>query len=226
MARYGTRHRMQLGSYTALALALVAYLVLTSVAEERGTPMPWTVQIVVPVVLLATIAAAARSRRQLVVVVVLFALVAVFALLARARVGGPLRILADVVHLLFLLYTGWVILDHVFRAAAVRPDVVLGSVCAYLLLGLLFNRVYGLVETLQPGSFAGLEDIRRDGGYYSLVTLSTLGYGDVVPVKAVARSLSVLEAVVGQFYIAVIVARLVAVRVAAGLGRRSEDASP
>jgi voltage-gated potassium channel len=226
MARYWSRHRVQLGSYTALALALVAYLLLFSVAEEHGTRIPWIAHILVPAVLLATIAAAARSRGQFMVVVFLFVLVATFAILAHGERGGTFHILGEVAQILFVLFTGWVILEHVFRSAAVRPDVVLGSVCAYLLVGLLFNRIYGLVETLDPGSFQGGGGIHRDGGYFSLVTLSTLGYGDVVPVKAVARSLAALEAVVGQFYIAVIVARLVAVRVTAGLGRRPEDRPP
>ena len=118
-------------------------------------------------------------------------------------------------------FTILVILRHVFRDVSAGPDTILGSAAP-----ISCSRCSSISSTpwwrrSDPGSFAGAIDVRHDGGYFSLVTLSTLGYGDMLPVRAHARSLAAIEAVLGQFYIAVIVARLVATRMAytPGAGR-------
>jgi hypothetical protein len=101
-------------------------------------------------------------------------------------------------------------------------DALVGAVCGYLLLGIIWSLLYSAVETAAPGSFliptqdsvdANTSANRGDLGYYSFVTLSTLGFGDVTPVTPIARTLSWLEAVAGQFYLAVLVAGLVGFRV-------------
>ena len=106
-------------------------------------------------------------------------------------------------------------------------DTIVGGICVYLMLGILFGELCGLVEFLVPGSFAvaglPLEEVavaRADEArysrflYYSFVTLTTVGFGDVTPLSAPARSLAVLEAVTGQVYLAVFVARLVGLDIA------------
>ena len=96
----------------------------------------------------------------------------------------------------------------------VTTNTVLAALGIYLLIGAVFVPLYGLVETLQPGSFVdGVSPnepvVWQQLMYYSYVTLNTVGYGDIQPVKAWARSLSTLEAVVGVLYLAVAIARLV-----------------
>ena len=96
----------------------------------------------------------------------------------------------------------------------VTVNTVLAAVSIYLLIGATFVPVYGLIETVQPGSFVdgaspGEGVVWQQLMYYSYVTLNTVGYGDVQPVNAWARSLSTLEAVVGVLYLAVAIARLV-----------------
>ena len=94
------------------------------------------------------------------------------------------------------------------------PDI-LAAVCIYLLLGAIFVPMYGLLETLEPHSFA---DAGREGHvtewqqfvYYSYVTLNTVGFGDIRPVGNWARSLSNLEAMCGVLYIAILISQLVA----------------
>ena len=208
-----TRSRIRLGSYATLALALVAYLIVVSLLQENGVSAPWATEILFPVILFTTLASAAESRDS----VSLIVLAVVVPILGRLSAGSNtawLLVATDGVRVLFLLLVTGVILRHVFRDAAVTPDMILGAVCAYLLIGLAFNQLYSLVETL-PARLLRRRG-RRAGrrSYFSLVTLSTLGYGDVVPSRALARSLAAVEAVLGQFYIAVIVARLVAIRMA------------
>ena len=218
------KRRVRLGSYAALLIAMVAYLVVASVVQETGGRIPWITALLFPVILFTTVGSATEERRQL-AGLILLALSGIAADIVNARVDGlGVEVTAHLVHIIFLVLTILVILRHVLRSAVVGPDMILGAVCAYLLLGFAFNQVYSFVEAIQPGSFAGAIGMQQDGGYFSLVTLSTLGYGDRVPARPLARSIAAVEAVVGQFYIAVIVARLVAMQVIHSLPS-ADDAS-
>jgi hypothetical protein len=100
---------------------------------------------------------------------------------------------------------------HALRpGVAVDQERILAALDAYLLAGLLFGLAYRVLELVWPGSFGGARPLDLGGAlYFSFVTLATLGYGDIVPVSPPARGLSVVEAVSGQMYLAVLVARLV-----------------
>jgi voltage-gated potassium channel len=127
--------------------------------------------------------------------------------------------------LCFLILTDMVVLRHVLGATHVTNDTISGAVCGYLLLGLIFAFLYALVGLAYPGSFL-LEGktivtdrsrifYQHEVGsliYYSYVTLATLGYGDIAPKSAPARMLAALEAIAGQFYVAILIARLVSIR--------------
>jgi len=127
--------------------------------------------------------------------------------------------------LLLLAFMTAIVLSHVVEEGRVDADRIFGAVCGYLLIGLTWALIYGALDLVHPGSF-DLGEIPEPANapssgpaphfadmdpmlYYSLVTLSTLGYGDIVAVTRAARSLSALEAIVGQLYIAVVVARLI-----------------
>jgi len=122
---------------------------------------------------------------------------------------------------LFLGYVTQVLLRHVIQADRVDAEMIYGAIAGYLLLGVIWAMLYTVVETLQPGSFTltGTGEAPRpwdDLLYYSFVTLTTLGYGDVLPLSSRARSLAVLEAVTGVFYVAVLVARLMSLHILHG----------
>ena len=91
---------------------------------------------------------------------------------------------------------------------------LVGAVCVYLLLGTIWAFTYSLVDALSPGSFTGISPQEGRGWdsdwlYFSFVTMTTLGYGDISPVSASARVLAYMQAVFGQFYVAILVAGLV-----------------
>lgn len=108
-------------------------------------------------------------------------------------------------------------------AKQVSGDAIFGAICGYLLLGIIWSVLYSAVETASPGAFrmpvAGgtdMADARPDRGvlgYYSFITLATVGYGDVTPITPLARTLAWMEAITGQFYLAVLVAGLVGFKV-------------
>lgn len=100
---------------------------------------------------------------------------------------------------------------HAFGPGPVDGERIFAALDAYLLAGLLFGAAFWALEARQPGSLGGVArgaDV-REGIYLSFVTIGTLGYGDVVPKSEAARGLAIVEAVGGQMYLAVLVARLV-----------------
>lgn len=101
-------------------------------------------------------------------------------------------------------------LRYAFRARTVDTEHVYAALSAYLLAGLFFGLLYWVLEQLWSGTFTTSGDFSRITAiYFSFVTLATLGYGDIVPRTDIARSLAVVEAVGGQLFLAVLVARLV-----------------
>jgi hypothetical protein len=109
------------------------------------------------------------------------------------------------------------LLRFVLRAPSVNAEVLCGSISAYLMLGIIWTIAYWLVDQLTPGAFAfnsGVEGQSMRGFnafYFSFITLSTVGYGDITPVSKVARMLAAMEAMTGLLYVAVLIARLVAI---------------
>jgi hypothetical protein len=107
---------------------------------------------------------------------------------------------------------------EVIQERRVSADTLYGTVCVYLLVGMTFGSLYDLVETLHPGSFqinvdsAGPAEIRwRTLIFFSFMTLTTTGLGDVTPVTTQAQSLVSIEGVIGVLYVAVLIARVVGI---------------
>ncbi len=117
--------------------------------------------------------------------------------------------------------------EVVVRPSSITFNRVVGALCIFLLFGVMWAALFTLVESFDPNAFhyAGPQasDPMEHFLYYSFVTLTTLGYGDILPIHPVARTLAYLEAVTGQLYLAVLVAGLVG-RHIAGLSDSSADA--
>ncbi|RUM90278.1 MAG: Ion channel protein [Thermodesulfatator sp.] len=110
---------------------------------------------------------------------------------------------------------------YVFSARKVDSRLISAALCLYLIMGTLWGVIYQVLEIFVPGSFKGdlLAQTSATGQslqhfeYFSFVTLTTLGYGDILPQTQGAASLCQAEAIIGQFYMAVLVARLVGIQV-------------
>lgn len=137
---------------------------------------------------------------------------------------------------LFLGFVACMILHDIWTARMVTADTLVGAVCAYMLIGATWASAYSFVELLVPGSFVLTvtgETISAKPAahihnypllmYYSFVTLCSLGYGDVVPVKAAARMVATTEAITGHFYMAVFVARMISLHL---VHARASDSAP
>lgn len=108
-----------------------------------------------------------------------------------------------------------VVLERVLRAGRVTVHRINGAIAAYILIAVLFANVFALIEQVRPGSFHGLAVTGGWGSfiYFSQVTMFTVGYGDITPVAAFARSLAMLEGLIGQLFPAILLARLVALEI-------------
>ena len=122
--------------------------------------------------------------------------------------------------LLYFLMMTWLAMRQVLFTGPIDGNKIVGSVCIYLLLGLIWGTLYTALLVLSPTTFNGVragmwEDNLPDLLYFSFVTLTTLGFGDISPAEPVAKFLVYMEAIVGQFYIAILVASLIGIRVSA-----------
>ena len=173
--------------------------------------------ILLTVVLVSALLAIATRRRILIVA----ALLALPALIGRwlnhyrpDLVPPEVFLIGGIVFGLFVVGN---LLRFVLNAPSVNTEVLCASISAYLLLGLLWTLGYWLIAELVPDAFAFNASTVADrsmkglnGLYFSFITLSTVGYGDITPVSKVARMLAAAEATTGLLYVAVLIARLVA----------------
>jgi voltage-gated potassium channel Kch len=136
------------------------------------------------------------------------------------------RVLVDAIATAFMLWVLVVVFREVFRPTTTEVNAVIGALCGFMLILLIFMRSHALIEALDPGSYqANGPPLSASSGpmrvaifqYFSTVTLTTVGFGDVVPVTPAARLVTGLEAIVGMLYLAVVIATLVG-RVAARRG--------
>jgi voltage-gated potassium channel len=210
------RLRFRRFSTVQLLIALALFFICAPFVEEiKGGDL--IVSVLFSLVLIAGVLAVADRKRILVIAIVL----------AIPAIAGRWinHFRPDLVPPAFFLVAGLFLiafvvarlLRFVLRAPSVNVEVLCASISAYLLLGLMWTLAYWLVDRLTPGgafSFntnAGTRSMNGfTGFYFSFITLSTVGYGDITPVSRIARWLAAMEAMTGLLYVAVLIARLVA----------------
>lgn len=213
--------RTEVGPFAVLLGTLVATLLLSPFIEREYLFGVSRFRVFATAVLCAGSYALSRRGR------VVFALglgIALPALAAEASLhlqpGRPLIIVNFALTLVFLAFLGSALLRAILEQERVTLDTIFGGICVYLLLGVAWSLAYSVLEYLQPGSFlvdglplpgtGGPDEFRRDELiYFSFVTLTTVGYGDVLARSNPARALAAAEAVTGSLYLAIFIARLV-----------------
>ncbi|MFM0620462.1 potassium channel family protein [Paraburkholderia nemoris] len=184
--------------------------------------------VLLSLILLSGVAAVSDHRREYMVV----ALAAGVAILIRCTAWlFPLDTipgLLDVTALLSLAILGAVVGINVFGTGRATFDRILGAVALYILIGVVCAEADQLVNSHIPAAYAGIahgsaQYDRATWVYFSFVTLTTVGYGDITPVAHIARSLAILEALIGQLYPAIVLARLVSLHVAADDSKASSS---
>ena len=201
------RHRF------VLLLASLLLLLVLSPALDGNPAGSLLLAVLFTLVLLAAVFAAG-GRRATLAVALAFALPWLYlSWLHPLWRTEPIDVVADLLLIGLAAYVLALVLMRVVRAERVGVDAICGAIAVYLLAAVVWAVCYGVIEALAPGSFrladaqAGM--VWNQFLYYSLVTLTTLGYGDITPLTAAARIWSALEAVTGTLYLAVLIARLV-----------------
>lgn len=209
-------------------LALLCLLLLLFVVVPFIAPLRYGILVmnIIGAAFLLSGIYAISERKTLFYLSLVLASVAVALNLVIIFLPSPAVVLVSNVCLLVVLslFTASILRD-VLRAGRITADKIYGAVSVYLLIGYSWAFVYAILEQLQPGSFSGA--VENDGiaeniarimrmRYFSLVTLTTVGFGDIVPRSAAARTFATLEAVMGQIYLAVLVARLVGLHIVHG----------
>jgi hypothetical protein len=227
------------GAWTVILQHRFAVLLCALVLLLAGTPLVHgfrpeapsrMVDLVIPVLfavlLLSAVVAVSRTHATRTLALLLAVPTVILQALPTWIAGEGLVVASHCLSVLFLGYVIILVLKYLFVGQRVTADMICASLCVYLLLGVLYALAYSMLYSLDPDSFifAFAEDdkteVIRFGGrrtlipiYYSFVTMSTLGYGDIVPTSSVARMCAALQAVVGQLYLAVLVARLVGLHI-------------
>jgi voltage-gated potassium channel Kch len=222
----------ELGRFAFLLVALVIFMCGMAFFASNDGVGPWIVRLGTVLLLLAVVYTASEKRWHFVVALGL-ALPALGTQLHEAFINERgLFLFRASMNASLLFYAALLVSVDLAKQRRVSMDTILGGINVYLLLVIGFMFLHGITEVSNPGSYqfqgealtsviGEIPGVRAAGMliYFSVVTMTTLGYGDIVPVAPVSRMLCGVEAVVGQLYVAIFIARLVALQV----GQASEQ---
>jgi len=215
-------------------LLLLIFLLLIFIVSPFVSPYyygPIILNTIAAAVLLSATYAVSRRRNFLIfgLLVSVFSIVMTFWLAAAP--GFWLVIISHGTLAVLIIFFAAAILSYVLGGGKVTWDKIYGAICAYLLIGYAWTFAYSVIEEVQPGSFISLSSPTPGDvvgrvmqlRYFSFVTLATVGYGDIVPHTAAARTMALLEAILGQFYLVALVGRLVGLHIVHGNSSREKN---
>ncbi len=233
VAQLEIRKTFQFGRFAGLLASLVALFAISPFFNDHAEGAS-VASMLFSAVMVASIYAVSGERSWLWIGIILVIPSLVLEYLARLNpipvfVMGNLALTG-----IFIVFVATIIMIEILRDEYVSTDTIFGGICIYLLIGFLWVMGYAFIEYLHPGAFLLHGETLRSYHpqmqirfpelmYFSFVTMTTLGYGDMVPVAPAARTLASAEAVTGQLYVAIFVARLVGLHLAHTPLRRSND---
>jgi voltage-gated potassium channel len=201
--------------FLLLLASIVILLLLYPIFEENAVGQ-WTLISLTMLLLIVGVYAVADTRLKLAAALVLAVIPIVTGWLSLVSPLNDVALVYNSSTLLFFVFVTIMVLISVLKSAIIQRDTIYGGICVYLLIGLTYGMGFFLLDTILPGSFYPypIDSINRmmtlsDHFYYSFYTLTTLGYGDVVPLTAAARTIAMFCVVSGVLYLAVLIAWLV-----------------
>jgi hypothetical protein len=215
-----------------LFITLLAFFVLVPVLQHVRTALdpraPPVVEAFLFVLLLGgTVYSVSNSRAGKLAGIGLAFPAAILTMVHGFSGSSPLGVARHLVSIVFLGYATVLMLRFIFTRQRVTLNTIFASLCIYLFFGIAWALAFSVTDAFDPDAFKSTIDSSqafaqfgiRSGQtmpvlYFSFCTLTTLGYGDFVPVSGMARALVTLEAVTGQLYLVVLVSRLVGLHIA------------
>jgi hypothetical protein len=195
-----------------LLLSLFALLIISPVAEVFDQQD----NIISPLVAVVFLVVAFGLAERRVVIWLLAILTMAWLIISILTEGSGLfvgkSILAPVLFMVILAAVLVLLARWLIQVAYIDQEVLCAAVCGYLLLGILWTGLYSVVEVIRPGALVTVDHAPIDLGerlYFSFTTLTTIGFGDILPRNPVVRMLTVTEAIVGIFYNTIVIARFV-----------------
>jgi len=223
--------------YRNIFIALAVVILIDALAPNYSTRGQFA-DLTLAVVLVAALVETVRARRNVITALALglpaIVLRVIAAFTEDSRAMNTTLITLTAVYMGFLI---WNLLHDLTKSERSTSERIFGALVAYVFIGLLFGLVFAHMEYRQPGSFSISQPTIAEGAadesnlfpiftYFSFVTLTTLGYGDITPVAEHARTLAWFEALLGQLYLAVMVAGFVAVHISERMNKNRGDPPP
>jgi len=205
-------------NFLYLTISLIFLLLVGALVEQFPSKLGQHIFQAVTVITLASGIAGFRSSRRWfhtsIGFIISVLLVVVLGVLLDVAGMSYLHLLMLIV---FYTWATWLAGRQVLFTGPIDGNKIIGAICIYLLMGLIWTLFYLLIAQTMPNAFNGLEqkvwyDNFADVAYYSFVTLTTLGYGDISPIVPIARFFVYMEAIVGVFYMAILVASLIGIK--------------
>ncbi len=204
-------------------LMLIAILPLDEAIGKFGVLL----DLITTAILVSSIFAISKKRNQTVFGVLLAVPMFVFVWVLHFYKNTGLEILGTIFEVVFFAFIIVIILRHILIQDEVTGDLIAGAAVVYLLMGIIWTYAYRLIQIIHPGSFfiAESQSLANTAQflYYSFVTMTTLGYGDIFPVTTAAKSCVILEALIGQLYLVIMVAWLVGVHISQSMEKKYRE---
>lgn len=202
-------------SFSYLLAGLVGFLTIGPVAQSIfGMANGAALLFCLNATLLTGIFSLQESRRLFLTGVVLAVIITMLSIVNALNPSLLLQLWGLAIILVFFVVSITLALTHLFSSGSISLSRITGGVCIYLMLGITWAILYVYLYRYVPGVFMGLPPsdetvVLWDLIYFSFVTMSTLGYGDITPVGSMARTLAYMQAVTGQLYIAILIGAMV-----------------
>lgn len=203
------------------------YLFLLRPLNDLSLNISIVLDVFFAILLVSSPFAIAENNRVRAILVIVSAAAVASIVLSLAIPGYYTTLAREVLAVIYFSILGTLVFRQIISDGEVNLHRIKGAVALYLLLGIIFQMGFTLLEFVIPGSFAfsvaptGQENLESKLLHLSFVTLTTVGYGDITPVHPLAMTLCDLEALIGQLYPAILIARMVSLEIAARPNRGS-----
>jgi hypothetical protein len=191
-------------------IVLIVMMIVLAPFIQDFIRISYLIQLFFTIIFITTIYAVSQKRNHIIIAVIL-SIPTILALWSNEiAINNTLITIGYICGLILFAFVIILILKYVFSEQVVTRQTISAAIAVYLLIALMWTFIYRLIAMLYPGSFAiahsELQGVANIYIYFSLVTITTLGYGDITPIGSHAVSMAVLEAVTGQIYLVVVVA--------------------
>lgn len=203
--------------YTALLISLLVIFVVYPFIPNF-IPRDMILDLFISIVAMAALYSVCNKTNRFLVGLTLVLPSVIFSIMHYINDLRVFMILGCITKVLFLAYIIVLSIAYLIETNKIDKETIFGAISIYLLLALFWAHNFNLIELFIPGSFQGIESFGEHNLlssllYFSLTTLSTLGYGDISPTSLPAQILSTLEAIMGQIFLATLIARLIGLHI-------------